>query len=262
MLKRSTKKMTYDTLQEAAFDAARTMPAMYKQTLAIAPLVLVVPLFSIARDCDDEINVVWSKKGRGHLRYRGPRLTQSHQTVLFTLANLRAGEVVSNAFDFSPYELLTAMGWSTNGRNVARLREMLDDLKDGSVRLWNDGEIEDKEALRINFVSTFKPSDKGAWHVTLSEDLLPLFAVKNLTQINLPKRGALQEGLGTFLYAFIRAESCMLPFTYKEILEASGSEAKILKNFGIEVKRVLQGLKTAGLIQDFRIERGGFRVLK
>lgn len=265
MLTRNKQKPTFDSYEERTFYAHRSLPAMFKQTLRIAPLALVVPLFSIARDKTGEaaeVNVVWSRAGRGHLRYRGPQLTQSHQTVLFTLANLRAGEVVSNAFSFCPTELLTKMGWSTKADNIVRLRELFDDLVVGRVRLWNEDEVEASDALRVSFVSAFKPAEKGNWYVTLSEDLLPLFA-GNLTQINLPERASLSLGLATFLYAFVRAESCRLPFTFKEIRDAcGGSQAEALTDFAKRVKKVLAELKEKGLVQDYRLERGGFRVLK
>ena len=249
---------------------------MFKETLKISPLALVVPLFSIARDREafNYVNEVWSRKGRGALRYTGPRLTQSHQTVLFTLANLRAGEVVSNAFDFRPCELLKAMGWSTNTRNITRLRCLLDDLKVGNLRIWRDDENEEMNALRVSFISTFKPSDTCPWHVRLSEELMPLFGA-GLTHINLPRRSGLKEGLATFLYGFLSAESCSLPFSFEDIREASGSGATDVGDFGKSVKGVLEAFKATGLINDFRVwgtdgevekklrlKKGQFRVLK
>lgn len=259
-----------EKLQDAALAAkitAVTMPKMYKQTAAIAPIALTVPLFSIAR-CRKgetslpEINSVWHRPGRGLLRYKGRTLTQSHQTLLLTLANMRAGQVVSRAFDFFPSNILEKMNWSRNKENTGRLRQLLDDLKEGQVRIWKDGEDEALNALRVGFIEAFKPSEKGKWHVRLSEDLLPLFT-GHLSHINMPRRAALgREGLGTFLYGFICAESCVIPFTFKEIHAASGSNAKSMGGFGGECKRVLQALVNAEVIQGFKLSRGGFRVYK
>jgi hypothetical protein len=279
MLSRTKQKPVYETYAERAFYAPKILWSMHKQTLVIAPFALVVPLFSVARcaEAGEQINVVWTRAGRGCMRYKGTRLTQSHQTVLFTLANLRAGEVVSNAFSFFPSELLLRMGWSDNSRNADRLRQMLDDLKEGNVRLWKEGQIEHLDSLRVNFVEKFQPSATDRWYVMLSEYLLPLFAGKHPTYLNMPHRARLREGLATFMYAFLSAESCLLPFKFQDIHDAAGADYSDIKDFVKSCKLVLEQLKTGGLIKDYRLKgdaddmaqparlrmkKGEFRVLK
>ena len=280
MLSRTKQKPIFESYEERKRHFERSLPKMHKETLAITPLTLVVPLFSIARDKAGSpkvaIDAVWSNGKRGNLRYIGPRLTQSHQTVLFTLANLRGGgEIVSNAFSFYPTELLTKMGWSTRTENVVRLREMLDDLVEGRLRLWGADE-ELASALRVSFVGEFQPSVTGRWYVTLSEKLLPLFQGEP-TYVNLPNRAKLQEGLATFLYSYILSSDCKLAFNYQDLHDACGACYDNLQDFATTVKATLAKLKEAGLIADYRLKgcaedmakaagdrmkKGEFRVLR
>lgn len=260
------KPAAYESAEEAQFYAAHTLPAMHNDTATVIPLVLEVPLFAVARrkaasEPVPTVNAVWSKKGRGFLRYEGPQLTQSHLTVLLTLINRRAKALVSSVFEFRPSELLAVMGWSDNQRNISRLIQLLDDLKHGQVRLWKEGQNEARNALRVSFVDKFQPSDDKAWTVVLSTDLMPIFE-GNLTFVNLPTRAALTEGLATFLYGYISANSGALPITYRQLHAACGSGTSDMGEFANSAKAALARLKEAGAIQDYKLQHGGFRVMK
>lgn len=252
------------SIAELQAEAQIRLPKMYHRTVQIAPLVLTVPLFSIARGRDkNPIDITWSRRGRGNLRYIGRPLTQSHQTALFALVKLRAGQVVSNAMKYRPSAILSLMEWSDSGGNIARLRGMLDDLKEGQLRVWAENEDQQRSALRVSFIDSFKPEKREPWYLRLSEDIMPLYQ-GHLTYIDLPSRARAgqKEGLGTFLYGFLSAESCQLPFSYADLHRASGSRTAQVWKFADECRRVLRHFKEEGLILDFRLVPGGFRVLK
>lgn len=260
------KPATFSSHDEAAFYAPYLAPAMNVNTASVTPLVLEVPLFAVVRKKASAeplaaVNAVWSKKGRGFLRYEGPQLTQSHLTVLLTLINRRAKAVVSEVFEFRPSELLAAMHWSDNVRNIARLTQLLDDLKKGQVRLWKEGQDEARNALRVSFVDVFQPSDDELWRVTLSKELMPVFG-GNLTYVDLRTRAALTEGLATFLHGYIAANSGALPITYRQLHTACGSGTSDMGEFAASAKAALTRLKDVGAIQDFKLQHGGFRVMK
>lgn len=152
------------TIEEKEFYGPQLMPRMHTGSAKIAPLALVTPLFSIARERDGEalpeIDVTWHNP-RGNLRYVGPTLTQSHLTAYLATANLLAGGFVNFELDFHPSDLLRRMKWSTNTGNIDRLRKMFDDMKKGQLRTWPAGVDEEKNAERVSLVDYFKPSDTG-----------------------------------------------------------------------------------------------------
>lgn len=248
-------------LDEKMFYAERLMPKMYSGSYAIIPLMLTLPIFSVAREGASHIDAVWTRKGVGSVRYTGPQLSQSHLTVLLGLAHMRRGDVVDNVIAFRPTTFLASIGWSDNERNIARLKELLDDLYAGRMRVWGIDEVE-ADAARVSIISEWKPSlDSGEWHVYLSPTVLRLFN-GHLTRLNTAKRQQLREGLATFLFGYISANSCDLAFSYEELHKASGSEAAVMKRFGEEVRSHLTKFKALGIIKNFEQVRGGVKVWK
>lgn len=267
-----TKNARSDSPAEAAFYASKSLPAMYRDTLQITPMALTLPLFAPVRlaPARDEqtgkrlevprIDETWHRKGQGYLRCIGPRLTQSHQTVFFALVKQRAGQPVENVVEFAPSELLTKMGWSDNKRNISRLRELLDDLFEVRLRVWREGEAEEESALRIHFLAEFEPSRDNKWRVSMSERLLPLF-FGNKSFVSMATRASLAEGLQTFLYGYVKANSCVLPFSYAELAEAAGTTMSA-KDFKGKVLAALDAMQDKGAIEGYAQVRGGVRIVK
>ncbi len=254
------KFQDYESLAEALEAGASSLPRMGATTVRFAPLLLEVPLFSVARNTAGvNVDATWSKPGRGSVRYRGPALSQSHQTLLLTLVHVRAGQDVRNIIEFVPSELLTLMGWSANSRNIDRLAEMLNDLFEARLDLWGPSETA-ADALSVRFLADMHtPREKGAgWSVNLSERVLALFR-GHLSNINVRKRAALREGLATFMYGYICANDGTVPMDYEALRQASGSETR-LAAFKGKVHEALDTLKAAGCVNSYRVERGQVRV--
>ncbi len=256
------KTKTHAGLAEAQFYAERSLPSMLATTMSIAPLVLVVPLFSVARGVKETtIDATWEKAGRGTLRYRGPQLTQSHETLLFTLLKARAGSVVSDVIQCLPSELLEAMGWTDNSRNVERLREMLEHLFEARLDYWLPHQTE-KDAASVRFIaSKHTPGTRQVWSVTMSETVLKLFQ-GHLTHLNVRKRKLLREGLATYLWGYVSANDCKAPFKFEELRAASGSQIAELRDFAKTAREALKSMQDAGLIAGFKAEGDGVRVYK
>lgn len=255
------KYQSFDNLNEAQHYTDRSLPKMGATTVRLAPLLLEVPLFSVARNAaPDDIDSTWSKPGRGSVRYRGPVLSQAHQTLLLNLVHVRAGQVVSDVIEFAPHELLALMGWSTNSRNTERLAEMVEDLFNARMDVWGPDETE-RSALSARFIATKRtPTERGArWSITLSETILTLFQ-GHLSNINIRKRAELREGLATFLYGYLCANDGKVPFKLELLREASGSQTKRLAAFAEQVTEALDTLVVRGCVGGFKVENGAVRV--
>jgi len=222
------KFQSYESLAEAQFYDDKSLPSMGATTVRFAPLLLEVPLFGIARNVDGvKVDATWTKAGRGSVRYRGPALSQSHQTLLFTLVHVRAGQPVGNIVEFYPHELLALMGWSTNSRNTGRLHQMLEELFESRIDIWGANEVE-KDALSVRFFADKKtPTAHGVkWSVSMSETVLGLFRGE-LSNINVRKRTMLREGLATFLYGYLCASNGNVAFKFADIHSACGSQTRL-----------------------------------
>jgi TrfA protein len=254
------KYQSHESLAEAAFYSERSLPKMGATTVHVAPLLLEVPLFSVARNkAGVNVDATWTKPGRGSIRYRGPALSQSHQTLFLTLVHVRAGQPVGNAIDFNPSELLTLMGWSDNGRNIERLRSMLEDLFEARLDVWGPDETE-RHALSVRFFADKHVPDERAklWSVSLSEKVLHLFK-GHLSYLNVRKRANLREGLATFLYGYVSASNGAVPFDVEGIRQASGAETRA-GAFGGKLREALDTLVENGCIADYKATGGKVRV--
>lgn len=256
------KYQSFESLSEANFYADKSLPKMGATTVRFAPLLLEVPLFSIARNVGGvKVDATWSKAGRGSIRYRGPGLSQSHQTLLLTLVHVRSGQPVGNIVEFYPHELLALMGWSTNSRNTQRLHEMLDDLFEARIDIWSVNENE-SDALSVRLFAEKKtPLVNGAkWSLSMSETVLGLFR-GHLSQINVRKRAELTEGLATFLYGYFCANDGKVPFKMEVLHQASGSQTRLGAFVG-KVKEALATLKLHGCIADYRADSKQVRIVR
>lgn len=241
--------------------AESRIPGMPEHACHIAPLILSVPLFSITRAPSLEVEALWHRPGQGYVRYRGPVLSQSHATVLFAVLKLAAGYGADVELLFDPVRLLEQMKWSTNARNRDRLRDILDDLQAARLRIWRDGANEANEALRTGFISEWEPSATG-WTVRLTRSVLQLFDSHTLTFLDVQKRAKLREGLATWLYGYISANSCRDVLTYEELARQCGTRSSDRRQFGADVRAALKHMRALKLIARFETPRGGVYVQK
>lgn len=259
------------------------VPTVYAGSYLISTLALVVPLFAIARRERDigatkltseltyhalgYIEALWTSKGRGSVRYRGPRLTQAHQTLLLTLLKLRSEQPVSAPFEVEPRELLRVMGWSDSKARRARLRGILDDLTEARLRVWGPKQDEDTESLRTSLISSWQASATGAWTIELSAACAGLFSGYQ-TYLDVEVRQKLREGIATFMYGYIAANTGVLPsgdriaYPFRMLHELSGSTAKDLGEFGDSVCNALDQLKLLGVVKSYKRENGAVTVHK
>lgn len=253
------------------------VPEVYAASYLMSTLALVLPLFSVTRRERLEgstalgplgyIEQKWESKNRGSVRYRGPRLTQSHQTLLLTLIKLRSEQKITEQFEVEPRELLKVMGWSDSKARRARLREMLDDLHEARLRVWKWGQDEDAEALRTTLVSGWQPTETGAWRIDLSASCVSLFS-GDTTVLNLETRQKLREGVATFVYGYVAANTGVLgngkrvPYSFRMLHELSGATSKDMGEFGDSVCNALDQLKKLGVVKSYKRENGAVTVYK
>lgn len=71
----------------------------------------------------------------GTIRYKGPQLTVNHEMLFTRIHALARGQSLTKPVIFTMTEALGWLGLSDSGPNRKKVRELLDDLKDGDVRV-------------------------------------------------------------------------------------------------------------------------------
>ena len=258
---------------ERRFYAERSLPKLYAGSYAIMPMVLKLPVFAVGHG-GEAVDATYSLKGFGHLRFRGTQLSQSDETLFLTLVHSARGRIAHGLIRFTRAALAEALGWSDHGKSRkddgargrfyafdARVRQSLERLFEARLSIWREDETE-ADAVNVRLVAEYKVGDSGEWHVWLSPTVLRLFQ-GTLTYLNIAKRRALREGLATALYGLVCANNCTRPFAIEDIHTAVGSAAADMAEFGREVRKQLQAMKSAGVIKEWSIpRRGRIRVYK
>ncbi|PPE69496.1 hypothetical protein IS481_14795 [Caldimonas thermodepolymerans] len=247
-----------ESLDERAFYAAKSLPKFYRDTLAFEPVLLKSNLFRPASGARTRYDVFTELKSYNNTRieYRGEELRQDDLRVLLTLLKLRSGDVVSNAIEFTPRTFCRdVLGWADSSDSVAKLKACILRLQDARARVHFKGGM-----LAMSFVSDAVLRSNDAWTVWLSDLLLPVFE-RNLTYLKASERLAMKDGLESWLYGFIKADSCTLEFDLSTMREAAGSTYE-QKDFNKHVKKVLEGFEADGIVASFEVSKGKLKVRK
>ncbi|GJI97025.1 hypothetical protein RugamoR57_37430 [Duganella caerulea] len=235
----------------------------------LTPIALTTPLFSVYRRKSataalPHVTALYNANGRGYVRYEGPQLTQSHQTLLLALLQLQANRVVDEPLLTRPRDLILAMRWTDNKRNRERLAELIDDMHKSRLRIWAADQTERTDALRATLISSWQPSsdETALWTINLDRSAASLFNATTPTHLNLNVRSQLQEGIATFLYGFVRANTCIVEYKFRDLQAICGSTAKDSGEFGDSVCAALDQLESLGVIKGHKRLRGAVKINK
>lgn len=243
---------------ERKFYAEKTLRTLYKGSLAFEPVLLKSNLFRPGSGSRAMYTTYTDLKAYGSTRieYKGEELRQDDLRVLLALVKIRAGSVIGNVIEFVPRTFAReVLSWPDSGESVKKLKACVLRLHDARAR------IHFKEGLvAMSFVSDAVLANEGGWQLWLSELLLPVFE-RNLTFLKADERLAMKDGMASWLYGFIKADSCMLDFDLHEMRAAAGSTYG-QKDFNKQVKKTLEAFTSDGIVKDFRIAAGKLTVRK
>ncbi|RGE46651.1 hypothetical protein DZC30_02425 [Comamonas testosteroni] len=235
------------------------IPKMHRDTLMFAPALLKSALFKASKGSrlvhEQEVEVPTHNK-RVRLFYAGEELQQDDLRVLLMLIKMREGSLATRALQFSPREFCVAMGRADSSSSVQVLKDSLKRLQRARVRLLTL----EKEAL-YSFVSDVE-FERGRWRVWLSERVANMLADSTFTCIDKAVRFAAKDGLESWLYSFVKADACFVPFKLEDVQEWSGLTGYTGKEFARVLKKELSGLVEAGEIDSFDVKDGKVRITK
>lgn len=198
-------------------------------------------------------------KGSAILTYRGPRLTQTHASVVMILAHAHRGKAHTDDLETTATALVRALGWSDGAYSRARLWEALQDLA-GAVVVSSYATPEQRQVAEPVLARAEREVGTGKVRVRFSETGLDLFRGMPVS-VSLRRRGLLTEGVETWLYGVIRASVCHEPVTY-EYLHDLAATGQGLHEFSRDVRAALGKMARFGLIAGWSAFRGGVRIAK
>lgn len=248
-------------------------------------LALSLPMFAVARrrraresDANDKLIPVevrelanldhvdarWESRGRGCIVYRGPQLTQSHQTLLLNLLKSRSNGAINSPILIKPRALLSLMGWSDSAGNRARLLTLINDLRTARAQIWWVHMLDNAEDMKTTLITSSAPvaDEKGRWEIVLGTSCLGLVNEEKkgeITFLETKIRKELREGLASFMYGYTAANTStkIFPYKYRDLHELSGATDENMGQFSASVRKVLDQLKELGAIKGYEKIRAG-----
>lgn len=263
-------------------DGTVYLPEMHSTTYAMNAAILCSALFGIGTGTKvigadgkkqyvrEYIERAFPTTNGAIIEYRGKQLDQDDLTVLLGLLNRHAGKATSCALEFAPSTFCTHLGWSDSNHNITRLLGCLHRLRGAYLVIRtkkNDEATQSKLARAIGsgwtfgFVAYFAWEGLARWSVQLDSRISQLFETAP-TYIIAAKRKALTEGLQTWLYGYVEANTCAYSVPVETLHKACGSTAT-LKEFARQVREALPKLAAVGAVREqSNVKKGRIAIFK
>jgi len=195
--------------------------------------------------------------------YIGPRLTQDHKAVLLGLFDVAAGRSPEDEIAIRPREFgVKVCGWSRSIYTREKVKHAIEDLRSAQIyRIWGDDAREQPRRI----VDHWRHEKRlGVMYVKLHEDILHFFRGYN-TYLPRRERIRFQSGIPSFMYSFVKSNDCEpdAPFTVELFYKMSGADTCMsMSEFAKKLRRSLEQLQEAGVIQRFRRSKGEVHIFK
>lgn len=201
------------------------------------------PLFRVCRDNDVREEAIKldlpTTATKSSLRYEGPELRQSDGLVFLALLHMMRDVQLGTAVSLQPEAVCRALFGGYDGHFRNKLREHIRRLQKGLI-VANNYSVQ--LCLRFDYPSV------GPWTVGLDPQIVKLFQVSPEVWLRLKPRLELPSGLATWLFAFIEAQSKLIPMSLTALRQMCGSQASE-KAFSNRMRDAMQHLTMAGIVE-------------
>ena len=177
----------------------------------------------------------------GRFTYEGPELRQSDGLVFMALVNMVRDFRVGTLVSFDASEMCNWLYGYYDGAGRARLRQSVHRLQH-ALLIFDDFSVQ--LAMRFNFPS------RGRWTVTLDPEIVKMFKSSRLVWLDFNLRKLLPDGLSSWLYAYVEAQTKLIPQSVTLLREMCGSDAFENRTFNTTLVRALGILSRVKVIDD------------
>lgn len=245
-------------LRETEFEEVlktRYLPQHSPAQLLNPRLFFVTPLFRVASKAAPRAAMTrleLAPEKSDPIVYVGPELRQSEGFVFMALINLARDIQAGIAVRFSPKALCEALFGRYDGPTRNRLREYIRRLQLGQIQT---------RRYTVQLCQRFEHPPGGDWSVALDKDIVSLFSQANVW-LSFQSRAEVSEGLSSWLYGYVEAQSTLIP-TSVDSLRAFCGSASEGKAFVLSLRTALKELAALGVIESgFRIQQGRVHWMK
>jgi len=240
--------------------------ARWATSYTMNPVLLCCAVFSSNRASAERryVETTYSASNGASVEYRGKELCQDDLTVLLALIHEHAGKGAHEKVEFAPYTFCKKIWGSDAPSNVMRLHASLLRMK-GAFLIVKAAPVEGRKLSKLakaigsgwtmGFVANFEFKDLPRWEVTIDPRIGQLFQTQP-TYLIIERRQQLTEGIQTWLYGYIEANTCHYTMELSMLHTHSGSTAP-LKEFARQVRDAIPKLVAAGVLRPTSTVKNG-----
>jgi hypothetical protein len=232
--------------------------ARWATSYTMNPVLLCCAVFSSNRASADRnyVETTYNASNGASIEFRGKELCQDDLTVLLALIHDHAGKCTTEKVVFAPYSFCKKIWGSAAPSNVMRLHASILRMK-GAFLIVRAAPLEGRKQSKLaaaigsgwtmGFIENFQFKDLPRWEVTIDPRIGQLFQTQP-TYLIIERRQQLTEGIQTWLYGFIEANTCHYALDLTVLHTHSGSTAP-LKEFARQVRDAIPKLIAAGVLK-------------
>lgn len=223
--------------QEAELEdllSSRYLPLHSSNQLLNPRLFMVTPLFRVASRSaprEEITKIVLGDDSGTPVSYVGPELRQAEGLVFMALINVARDVQAGVTVQFTPSEFCTAIFGRYDGPTRNRLKEYIRRLQAGQIRTKN---------YTVQLCQRFEHPATGPWSVALDKDIVHLFSSANVW-LSLKDRVELSDGLASWLYGYVEAQTTLIPTSIEALRNFCGSSS-MGKSFVLSLRAALKEL--------------------
>lgn len=188
------------------------------------------------------------------IHYTGSELRQDDEDVFLQIVHFARIQPLGDVVEISGNALLRALGWNSSSKSYARLRDIIERLKEATIKIVQENQT---AGYSGNLIRKFAWQSEDAsaartkWKIYLEKEIIALFADDSYTLLDWEDRTKLGY-LAKWLHSFYYTHQTPVPYKVATLHKLSGSKSTDLAGFRRDLKAALDELMEIGFLSSWK----------
>lgn len=188
------------------------------------------------------------------IHYTGTELRQDDEDVFLQIVHFARIQPLGDVVEISGNALLRALGWNSGAKSYARLRDIIERLKEGTIKISHENGNTGYAGSLIRKFAWQTDDQSGArtkWKIYLEKEIIALFADDAYSLLDWDDRAKLGQ-LAKWLHSFYYSHRSPLPYKVQTLHGLCGSKAIDMAGFRRDLKKALDELVVIGFLKAWK----------
>lgn len=186
--------------------------------------------------------------------YNGTELRQDDEDVFLQVVHFARMHTLGDVVEISGNALLRALGWNSSSKSYTRLREIIERLKEGTIKISHQS---GKRGYAGSMIRKFAWQEEGGsgartkWKIYLEKEIIELFTDDEYSLLDWEDRTRLGY-MAKWLHSFLYTHKEPYPYKVATLYSLCGSAAVSLDGFRRDLKKALESLVDIGFLLSWK----------